>query len=82
MISTGRTIDAAVDLLIEQGIEESVVFATHPVFSNDYKNILQNSKVSKVFVTDTINVPDEKMFEKLEILSVAGEIAKEIKSSY
>jgi len=81
MISTGRTIDAAVDLLIEQGIEESVVFATHPVFSNDYKNILQNSKVSKVFVTDTINVSDEKMFEKLEILSVAGEIAKELKAT-
>jgi len=78
MISTGRTIDAAVDLLIEQGIEENVVFATHPVFSNDYKNILQNSKVSKIFVTDSIDVPKDKKFEKLEVLSIADEIAKNL----
>lgn len=79
MISTGRTIDAAVDLLIEQGIEESVVFATHPVFSNDAINILENSKVSKVFVTDAIEVPRGKTFPKLEILSIASEIAKNLR---
>ena len=79
MISTGRTIDAAVDLLIKQGIGESVVFATHPVFSNDYKNVLQNSKASGIFVTDTIDVPEEKRFGKLEILSVSKMIAKELK---
>ncbi len=78
MISTGRTIDAAVDLLIKYGIEESFVFATHPVFSNDAKNILQNSKVSKVFVTDAIEVSKKKKFAKLEVLSIAGEIAKNI----
>src|SRR3990167_11507969 len=79
MISTGRTIDAAVDLLIKQGIGESVVFATHPVFSNDYKNVLQNSKASGIFVTDTIDVPEEKRFGKLEILSVSKMIAEELK---
>jgi len=80
MISTGRTIDAAVDLLIEQGIEESVVFATHPVFSNDYKNILQNSKASKIFVTDSIDITQEKRFPKLEVLSISEMITKELKS--
>lgn len=80
MISTGRTIDAAVDLIMKQGIEESVAFATHPVFSNDAKNILQNSRVSKVFVTDTIDVPEEKRFPKLEVLSIANIIASELKN--
>lgn len=79
MISTGGTIVAAVDLLVKNGIKESFVFATHPVFSNESKEILQNSKLSKVFVTDTIKIPENKKFEKLEVLSVAGEIAKEIK---
>ncbi len=78
MISTGRTIDAAVNLLRKQGIEENVVFATHPVFSNDARNILQNSKVSKVFVTDAIDIPKEKIFPKLEILSIATEITKNL----
>ena len=79
MISTGRTIVAAVDLLIKNGISEILVFATHPVFSNDYKNILQNSKVSKVFVTDAIEVSDKKTFEKLEVISVAELIAENLK---
>jgi len=79
MISTGRTIKAACDLVWSAGIEEIYVFATHPVFSNDYKNILQNSKAGKIFVTDTIDVPEEKRFGKLEILSVSKMIAEELK---
>ena len=81
MISTGRTIDAAVDLLTKYGIEENFVFATHPVFSNAYKSILQNSKVSKVFVTDTIDVPEDKRFGKLEVLSVSKMIAEELREA-
>lgn len=79
MISTGRTIVAAVDLLVKNGIKENLVFATHPVFSNGSKDILQNSRLAKVFVTDTIKIPENKKFEKLEILSVAEEISKELK---
>ncbi len=79
VISTGRTIVAAVDLLVRNGIKDNFVFATHPVFSNESKEILQNSKLSKVFVTDTIKIPENKKFEKLEILSVAGEIAINLK---
>src|SRR3989344_2603128 len=78
MISTGRTIASAVDLLVKNGIEENIVFATHPVFSNDAKNILQNLRASKIFVTDTIDVPEEKRFGKLEILSISEMIAKEL----
>ena len=79
MISTGRTIDVAADLLVKHGIEENFVFATHPVFSNDYKDILPNSKKTKVFVTDTIDVPEDKHFNKLEVLSVSKMIAEGLK---
>ncbi len=79
MISTGRTIKAACDLVFSNGIEEIYVFATHPVFSGDYKDILQNSKAEKIFVTDTIDVPVGKRFPKLEMLSVAETIAKKLR---
>lgn len=79
MISTGRTIVAACDLLIQNGIAEIFVFATHPVLSNEAKGILQSSKALKVFVTDSIDIPDEKRFNKLEVLSVAEEIVKSLK---
>lgn len=79
MISSGKTIETASNLLREKGAEEIYVFATHPVFSDDAQNILQKAAVEKIFVTDTIEVPKEKQFEKLEILSVADTIAKAIK---
>jgi len=78
MISTGRTIAAAADLLRKNKIEKIIAFATHPILSNDAKNILENSQVSKIYVTDTIDVPREKRFAKLELLSVAKLIAEEM----
>lgn len=71
MISSGRTIVQAAEVLSSNGAEEIYVFATHAVFSEDASKILQESVIKKVFVTDTITVPEGKRFEKLEILSVA-----------
>ncbi len=78
MISSGGTIVAAAEILKKNGVEDIYVFATHAVFSADAPKILQNSKVSKVIVTDSIFIPKNKKFKKLEILSIAPEIAKEI----
>lgn len=79
MISTGRTIVAAVNLLKEKGAKNIYVFASHPVFSDQAPKILQDSKVEKIYVTDTIFVPEEKRFPKLEILSVSEIIANNLK---
>lgn len=81
MISSGGTIALAADLLKKKGAEKIVVFATHAVFSKDAPTILQNSAVEKVYVTDTVFVPEEKRFPKLEILSVSEMIAENIKSA-
>jgi len=81
MISTGNTIVVAADLLNKRGAEEIIVFATHPVFSKDAPKLLQKSKVKKVFVTDTIEIPKDKLFPKLEVLSVAEVIVSAIKNS-
>jgi ribose-phosphate pyrophosphokinase len=81
MISSGGTIAVASDILKKHGAEKIVVFATHPVFSEDAPKILQDSNAEKVYVTDTIFVPEEKRFAKLEILSVSEMIAQRIKSA-
>jgi len=80
MISTGNTIVAAAELLNKNGVKRIVVFATHPVFSGNAAKTLQESSVEKVFVTDTIAIPKEKQFKKLEVLSVAEMIAKNLKT--
>lgn len=80
MISSGSTITTAADLLTKKGVEEIYVFATHPVFSGNAAEVLQNSIVKKVFVTDTIAIPEKKRFAKLEILSIVAHIVSELKS--
>src|SRR5579872_5021336 len=52
MISSGNTILLSSLVLQKQGIEEMVVFATHPIFSIDAPTKLQNSSLKKVYVTD------------------------------
>jgi ribose-phosphate pyrophosphokinase len=75
IIASGKTIAIAADLLKKNNVSEVYVFATHPVFGKEAPKILQDANVEKVFVTDTIAIPTNKRFDKLEILSVAGMIA-------
>lgn len=74
MISSGKTIDAASNLLSNHGAQKIYVFATHAIFSKDAAEVLQNSLAEDIFVTDTVYIPKEKHFAKLEIISVADMI--------
>lgn len=76
MISSGGTIVQAINALKKQGAERFFVMATHPVFSEKAPELLQNSLAEKIFVTDSIQVPEEKQFQKLEVLSLASLIAE------
>lgn len=78
MISSGKTIVKAAELLSQNGAEEIYVFATHAIFSDEAPQILEDSSVTKVYVSDTVLVPESKKFPKLEILSIAPHIAKEV----
>lgn len=80
MISSGKTIALACDLLSEKGVDEMYVFATHAVFSDEAPEILQKSKATKVFVTDTLFIEEKKRFEKLETLTVSDMIAGALSS--
>ena len=78
MIDTAGTICAASDALFEHGAAEVVIVATHAVFSGPAVDRLKNSRVSKVIVTDTLPVSDDRRFDKLTVLSVAPIVAKAI----
>ena len=82
MIDTAGTIVAACDLLKAQGAEEIWVMATHAVFSPPAIDRLFNAPVSRVIVTDTLPLPPERRFEKLEILSVASIVANAISAIF
>lgn len=81
MIASGKTIIESAKLLKKQGVSEVFAFATHAVFSPEAPELLQNSLIQKVFVTNSVFVPEEKRFEKLEIISIAEMVARVLQDS-
>jgi ribose-phosphate pyrophosphokinase len=78
MIDTAGTIVAAAEQLMDKGAAEVYAACTHAVFSGPAIDRLKNSVISKVVATNTLPLPPEKQFDKLEVLSVAGIIADAI----
>jgi len=78
MIDTAGTICAAAELLHDAGAAEIWAMATHAVLSDPAVDRLKSSVISRVVVTDTLPVSDDRLFDKLEVLSVAKIIADAI----
>ncbi len=78
MIDTGGTIVKAAETLFEQGAAEVIVAATHGILSDPAKERLQNSRISEVIVTDTLPITEDRMFDKLTVLSIAPILATAI----
>ncbi len=82
MIDTGSTIVNAAETLFDEGASQVIVTATHGVLSGPAVDVLKNSKVSEVIVTNTLPIPAEKRFDKLTVLSIAPLIARAIKEVF
>ncbi len=79
MIDTGGSICAAKKVLVERGAASDVYLAaTHPIFSGEAVQKLQEAHFKEVIVTDSI--PTEgKVFPGLKVCSVAPLLAEVIK---
>ncbi|MGH9110165.1 MAG: ribose-phosphate diphosphokinase [Acidimicrobiales bacterium] len=71
MIDTAGTICAAAELLADAGAADIWAMATHALLSDPAADRLKASPVSRVVVTDTLPVPEDRVPDKLEVLSVA-----------
>ncbi len=79
IISTGETVIRATNFLKNNGAEEVIVCAAHPLFAGDcVSKLLSCEDVKKVLVCDTIPLERDKFNEKIEILSVAPLFAEAI----
>ena len=75
MIDSGGTICSAAEVLKARGASEVWAMATHAVLSGPAVERLEKSVISKVVLTNTLPIPPEKMFDKVEVLSIAPLIA-------
>jgi ribose-phosphate pyrophosphokinase len=78
MIDTGGTIVKGAEALKAAGATGVIVAATHAIFSDPAVLRLASPAIDRVIVTDTLPLPPEKRFDKLEILSMAPTIAQAI----
>ncbi|HEY2167073.1 MAG TPA: ribose-phosphate diphosphokinase [Jatrophihabitantaceae bacterium] len=82
MIDTGGSITKAANLLYDNGATDVVAAATHGVFSSPATDVLKNSRVSEVIVTNTLPVTAEQEFDKLTVLSIAPLLAQAVKEVF
>ena len=79
MIDTAGTICNAAYALKEKGATNVYACATHGVFSDPAVERLKAAPFCKVIITDTIEIPENKKFENLEILSTDVMFSETIK---
>jgi len=79
MIDTAGTITVGADAIMKLGAKETYACCTHAVFSGPAMERLEASPFKKIFITDSINLAEEKSIEKVETLSVDTLFAETIK---
>ncbi len=80
-IASGKTIIEAVSFLKSKGKVNKVMAAcTHPVMSGKATELLTNSPLEEIVVTNTIPIPQEKITSKIKVLSVAKLFANAIQN--
>ncbi|MFN7729471.1 MAG: ribose-phosphate pyrophosphokinase [Bdellovibrio sp.] len=80
MVDTAGTLTQAVDSLYKNGAKRVFAVATHPVLSGPAISRIVESKLEKIWVTDTIPLSEAaRNSGKIEVISVAPLLAEAIK---
>ncbi|NPV58063.1 MAG: ribose-phosphate diphosphokinase [Actinobacteria bacterium] len=82
MIDTAGTLAASSEALMNAGAKEVFACATHGIFSGPARERLDASPLKKVVVTNTLPIPEERLSEKVEVLSIASIFANTIASVF
>jgi ribose-phosphate pyrophosphokinase len=81
MCDTGGSLTKVARALKDAGAERIHACFTHPVFSGKAVELLRESDIEKVIVTNTIPLRDHACeLDKIKVLSIAPLLAKAIKS--
>jgi ribose-phosphate pyrophosphokinase len=82
MIDTAGTVTEAARALKALGANDIYVCATHAIFSGPAVERLRAAPITEVVVTDTIELPAERHFERLTILSVGELLSKAVRYTH
>jgi ribose-phosphate pyrophosphokinase len=77
-IATGGTIFSATEFLLERGAASVSAAIIHPVLSGRAVERLAASRLERLLVTNTIPIPPDRRSPKIEVLSLAPQLATAI----
>ncbi len=85
-ILSGRSLILCAETVVARGAKDIYAFITHPILSGEAVRLIEESPITKLFITDTVEFNREEAEEvnggpvkKIEILSVAHIFAEAIK---
>jgi ribose-phosphate pyrophosphokinase len=78
IIDTAGTITLAANALVEAGARDVYACCTHPVLSGPAIQRINDSKIRELVVTNTIPLSQDRMIDKIKVLSVAPIIGEAI----
>lgn len=82
MIDTAGTVTEAARALTRLGANDIYVCATHALLSGPAAERLAAAPIVEVTVTDTVDIPPERHFPQLKVLSVGELLAKAIRFTH
>ncbi len=77
-IATGGTLFNATDFLLERGARSVSAAVVHPVLSGRAMERLKSSRLERLLVTNTLPIPAAGLSPKIEVLSLAPQLATAI----
>ncbi len=78
MVDTAGTITNAANAIKNLGAKEVYACATHAVLSGPAVQRIEDSEIKEMVLLDTMPIPQEKMIDKIKVLSVAPLLAAAI----
>lgn len=83
MVDTGGTLVRGAYALMEKGAKEVLACCTHPVLSGRAVEVIAESPIEEMIVTDTIPLKSEaKACPKIKVLSISSLLAEAIRRIY
>jgi len=82
IVDTGGSVVNGAKLLEKRGAGRILVYATHGVLSGNALQLIEDSPIERLVITDTIAFPPEKQNGKVEIVSTAATFAEAIKRGF
>lgn len=82
IIDTAERISISAQTLKNAGANDIYAVATHPVFSQNAVKQMMASPLKRVIVTDSIQLPEDKQFAKVAVISVGDLMGQAIRRIY